>query len=167
VTSQPSTQQAVGNPHGDVVPKALEQVMSSTCGVAIAPCADDPDLASDGVIIAVISLVGDLEWSIFLGLPRRTAAALAQMFAGFEIPFESEDMGDAIGEVTNIMAGQVKAILDSRGLLVEISLPSVIRANNLEVLVQRGSAGQKTCYQSDLGKLWTGVVASGEPGLVL
>lgn len=166
MSSPGSAQRADAVQYLDVVPKAITDVMASTAGIEVSQCSPENQMSPDGVIIAVISLVGDLEWSVFLGLPRQTAINLAKTFAGFEIPFESEDMGDAIGEVTNIMAGQVKAILDTRGVLVEISLPSVIRANNLEVLIQRGSAGQKVCYESSLGTLWTGVVTSGEAGFM-
>jgi CheY-specific phosphatase CheX len=149
----------------DVVPQAVNDIFTSMCGVDIQPT-EDENLSEDGVIIAVISLVGDVDWTVFIGLPRSTATEIAKTFAGFEIPYDSPDMGDAIGELTNIIAGQAKAILDSRGLASEISLPSVIRASNLQVLVQKNSAGQKICYESQIGKMWTGVISGDTPGFV-
>lgn len=153
--------------HQDCVIESAIGVFNTTCGIEITPQEDGPDLGADGVILAVISLVGELEWSIFLGLPRATAASVAAKFAGFEIPFDSPDMGDAIGEMTNIFAGEVKMALDRRKVLVEISLPSVMRAKNFEVLVQRNTATRKTCFSSPLGSLWTGVAAGGGLGFVL
>ena len=70
-------------------------------------------------VLSVISLVGGVDWSIFLGLPKDTAVALAKSFAGFDIPFESDDLGDAIGELSNILAGNVKARLDRVGIKTE------------------------------------------------
>jgi chemotaxis protein CheX len=145
--------------HGSVVTEGLKQILSQMCGMELEPITEDPTQdAQGGMILSVISLVGDLEWAVFLGLPKDTAESLALKFAGFEIPFESADMGDAVGELTNIVVGQVKKLLDQRGLAVEISLPSVMRAESLEVLVQREMFQQKECFSSPIGGLWTGVV---------
>ncbi|MBN1942053.1 MAG: chemotaxis protein CheX [Phycisphaerae bacterium] len=139
----------------------------STCGTVAEPCEDlGEDLFQDGVVISVISVMGGVEWSIFLGLPRATAIAVAEGFAGFAIPFDSEDMGDAVGEMTNILAGGVKQILDKRGVNVEISLPSVFRAEGLHILKQRNSHSTRTCYSCSLGPLWTGVIAGCDAGVV-
>lgn len=141
------------------VAEATVSVFGSTCGIEIEPLSDDQDLTADGVIIAIISLVGDVNWSIFIGLPRETASVIAAKFAGFEIGFDSEDMGDAIGELTNILAGRTKAILDRRDIKAEISLPSVIRVDSLHVLVQQNLVVERMCFDSPLGKFWTGVLA--------
>ncbi len=90
------------------------------------------------------------------GLSERAAVSLAKRFAGFEIPFESEDMGDAIGELTNMLAGQIKLNLDQKGVSAEISLPSVIRAQDITVLTQQQNSVDKRCFTSELGKFWTG-----------
>lgn len=153
--------------HAECVPEAAANIFNSTCGVQVTPASCENVDTADGIIIAVISLVGDLEWSIFLGLPKPTATEAAAKFAGFAIPFESADMGDAVGELTNIFAGEVKAILNKRGVNVEISLPSVIRAQSIEVLVQRSSAAEKVCFDSPLGKFWTGVTSGKAPTLTV
>jgi chemotaxis protein CheX len=159
---------AVNPEHTACVAEAAGQILNATCGVTLEPLPQDESLASGGVIIGIISLVGDVEWSVFFGLPRDTAVAAAQKFAGFDIPFESEDMGDAIGELTNMLAGQIKLNLDQKGVAVDISLPSVIRAENMTVLVQRQSSSSvdKRCFTSELGKLWIGVTAAGHTSMV-
>ncbi|MCK4626769.1 MAG: chemotaxis protein CheX [Phycisphaerae bacterium] len=153
--------------HIECVAEATTEIFNITCGLAITPLDKDENLSGDGVIIAIISLVGDVEWSVFLGLPRQTATAIAAKFAGFEIPFDSEDMGDAIGELANILGGQVKALLDRRSVEANISLPSVMRAENMHVLIQRSVSGVKTCFDSELGKLWTGAAVGNGGGVVV
>ncbi len=162
-----STAGAQAVQHQDCVTEAITDVFSCACGVDLQLLEDGSAIATDGVIIALISLVGDVEWSVFLGLPRSTATAVAEKFAGFAIPFESSDMGDAIGEMTNIFAGRAKAILDQRNVTVEISLPSVIWAKSIEVLVQHNSAINRHLFESELGRLWTGVVVGNGGVLVL
>lgn len=151
--------------HWDCVPAAAAEVFQSLCGVDLVVSADQNPLAED-LILAVISLVGDLEWSLFLGLPAATATTVAAKFAGFEIPFDSPDLGDAIGEVANILAGRVKALLDSHGVRADISLPTVLRAKGLEVLIQRQTVSQKICLQCDMGRLWVGVAAGRGSGMM-
>lgn len=151
--------------HWDCVTGAAAEVFQSTCGVdLVASPGPAPD--NESLVLAVIALVGEVEWSLFLGLPGTTAMAVAKKFAGFDIPFDSPDMGDAIGEITNILAGKVKALLDGRGVKAEISLPTVMRADGLHVLIRRETASAKTCYDSPIGKLWTGVLAGKTPGML-
>ena len=143
--------------HGECVADVAKEIFSTVCGVEL-EIRGDEDANQDGVVIALISIVGDIDWSIFMGLPRETAVKVAAQFAGFEIPFDSEDMGDAVGELTNVFGGQVKAALDQRGVSGELSLPTVIRADSMKMLIQRAATGVTTYFDSPLGSLWTGVI---------
>ena len=150
--------------HWNCVFRAVNNVFNSTCGLTPTLLENQPE-QQEALILGIISLVGDVEWSLFLGLPKATAVAVAAKFAGFEIPFDSSDMGDAVGELTNIFAGQVKALLDECGVKANISLPSVIRADNLRMLIQRDAATKRTCFDSPLGKFWTGILSGSSAGL--
>ena len=147
--------------YGDCIAAAADTTFLTVCGVSPQVVACPPEDVKEEMVLAVISLMGHVEWSVFLGLPQATAVAAAAKFAGFPIPFDSPDTGDAIGELTNILAGQVKAILDKKGVKVEISLPSVMRAADLHVLVNRNVVTTKTCFESGLGKFWAGMIAKG------
>jgi CheY-specific phosphatase CheX len=139
--------------------QAVGDTLKATCGVSIQPLGNDSDVATHEVIIGIISLVGDAELTMFIGLPRGTAPALVAKFAGFEVPFESPDMGDAVGEVANVFVGSMKNILDAKNIKVNISLPTVMRAENLQVLLQHGGPSAKMGFGSDLGPLWVGIAA--------
>ncbi len=148
-------------PNSDCLTDAARDIFAATCGTQVQPVLGSCDnILNNEVILSVISLVGDVEWSVFLALPRETASALAQKFAGFEIDFESDDMGDAIGELTNILAGDVKAKLDQRGRKAEISLPSVMRCSSLQVLIPRDAPVQRFCYTTPGGPFLTGIICS-------
>ena len=156
-TTQTSTDSLV--PGSECVLLACHETLQSLCNLESQPIdcpAQDP---VGGVVIALVSLVGDREWSIFLGLPQDTAEKMATKFAGFPIPYASPDMGDAVGEMTNIMAGNLKRLLDQRGVKVEISLPNVLRGEGLCLLHKNSVSVQKKCFQSPLGLFWTGFLA--------
>jgi CheY-specific phosphatase CheX len=151
--------------HSDCVTEAAMEIFSSTCGQSLEPLQNVDDLVGSSVI-GLISIVGGVEWSIFLGMPRETAVRLTAKFAGFEIPFDSDDMGDAVGELTNILAGEVKRRLERRNVQATISLPSVLRVESLRVLVQRGTSSVKSCFTCEAGTLWTGLVCLEEGGFI-
>lgn len=153
-------------PHSECVARATVEMLKQTCGIDLVEVADDQQQDSH-IIIAVVSVIGDVEWAVFLGLPKPTAEALAAKFAGFDIPYDSNDMGDAIGELANIVVGHVKAILDRKGVTANISLPSVIRADNLQVLVQSGATKTRACFDSPVGKLWAGLSSGKTRGVML
>ena len=153
--------------HSDAVTESIEEVFKNVCCSCIEASDVDPsDQPNSSVVIAVISIVGDVNWSIFIGLPKETAETMAEKFCGFDIPFESEDMGDVVGELSNILAGTCKLILDKRNVQVEISLPSVIRANSMEILVQRESKGQKVYFNGCVGNFWAGIVSGKSTGFL-
>jgi len=165
-TESTDTKALPGFEHVECVDEAAVEILRLACGMQLQRCDDSDGLGSDGAVIGVISIVGDVEWSIFLGLPKAAAVTLAAKFAGFEIPFDSDDMGDAVGELTNILAGEVKRRLDAKSVAVTIAMPSVIRAQSLHVLVQRGTSATKVCFSCEAGELWVGVTSSKEGGFV-
>ena len=42
-----------------------------------------------------------------LAIPKETAINISEAFLGMELPIESDDMGDLIAELSNILAGDV------------------------------------------------------------
>ena len=146
--------------------QAVGDILNATCGISIQPLGDDDQVATHEIIIGIISLVGEAELTMFIGLPRETAPGLVAKFAGFEVPFESPDMGDAVGEVANMLAGGMKNLLDAKSIHVNISLPTVMRAENLQVLLQDGGPSAKMGFGSDLGQLWVGISAGKSGGFV-
>jgi len=151
------------------VPEAVVETFRALCGTDLERMPDDFDageVGAEGLVLAVVSLVGDVEWSLILAMPRQVATGLASEFAGFEIPFDSSDMGDAIGELANVVGGTTKALLDRRSVSAELSLPSVIRAQRMEVLLQKNqSSAHRFWFRSPHGLLGVSVLAGGTAAL--
>lgn len=152
-------------PHSDVIPAALKQILSTTCSLELK---EDPNdvaasaaLRTQGALICIISLVGDVEWSLCLGFPQKTAEAISEKFFGMPLAFESSDLSDCIGEVTNIFAGEVKGRLDEIGVKADISLPSVIRGIGIKILVGRACPYACSYFDTAVGKLWYEAVGAG------
>jgi CheY-specific phosphatase CheX len=150
-----------------------EQVLCVVAAVGSAMAwvaGEEPQLQGDAPVeealrcegmVGCISLVGDVDWSLVLSIPRATASALAGGFAGFEIPFDSPDMGDAVGEIANLLAGEVKVQLDGIGLAAEISLPQVFRGEIIEVLQLPHAPSKLLTFGTSCGPLWVAIAQSG------
>jgi CheY-specific phosphatase CheX len=118
----------------NAVKGAALDFFSSSCKVTATEQPAPPDAPPGTAVMAVMSFFGDPVWSFALILPEATAVAAAQGFAGFEIPFDSPDMGDMVGEMANVMAGDVVARLEKARVKAQMSLPTVARGHDVELL---------------------------------
>jgi CheY-specific phosphatase CheX len=78
------------------VKEATMATFEMICGTELTHSYESNENTSCEGIASIISLVGDVSWSLLLCLPRDTACGLSQRFTGFEIPFDSADMGDTV-----------------------------------------------------------------------
>jgi len=71
----------------------------------------------------IISFSGTVLGTAVVSFHRELAIALVTAFAGCELPVDTPDFADAIGELTNLIVGAAKTEL---GMNASISIPSVI-----------------------------------------
>jgi len=111
---------------------------------------DDEKNIGDGVV-GIISFVGDSSWILMLALPKNSAETLAEKFCGFEVEYDSPDMGDVIGELANVMAGDIVARMGAEGVKIAMSLPTVLRGQNVEPFMPK-ELPEKKMHYTVLGK---------------
>ena len=74
-------------------------------------------------VSSIIGFSGEVVGSVVVSLNREAAQKLVTAFAGSEIQMESPDFADALGELSNMIAGGAKKDL---GAMVSITVPTVI-----------------------------------------
>ena len=137
----------------DAVRAAVEQTYSAIAG-------EKPVRQPDGshalcpCVAGIISFVGQSPWTLSWFLTEDTAPAIAQKFTGMDIPFDSGDMGDVVGELVNVLAGEVVAQLDRRKITAQMSLPTVVRGSPLELMPEKGTDDLQLDYTSSQGTFW-------------
>ena len=82
-------------------------------------------------VSGVVGLSGKAAGMVVLSLPKEIALKAASIMLMMEATEINENVLDAVGELTNIIAGGAKAELAEYELLV--SLPSVITGHNHEI----------------------------------
>ncbi len=84
-------------------------------------------------VSGVIGFSGEVVGACVLCFPSDVACKLASAFAGEEMSVEHPDFTDAIGELTNMVAGNAKSQFS--GLSVDISLPTVVIGKQHDITV--------------------------------
>lgn len=87
-------------------------------------------------VSCVIAFSGDVEGSVVLGLWADSALPIACALGGDTLQLNTPDFADAIGELTNMIAGGAKSRLPDRNS--SISCPSVIMSSEHIVSTPRG-----------------------------
>ena len=98
--------------------------------------------------------------SLMLALPRETAVALSEVFIGMELPFESEDMADLVGEISNILAGDVAANIEKIGFSGQSSLPTATRGSDLTLFMPNKPPTKKMKFSGSNGEFWLNMALS-------
>jgi len=90
----------------------------------------------DHEISGIIGLSGKAVGPVVLSLSRESALAVTEALAGERAEKIDATVVDAVGELTNMIAGKAKADLEQ--LAMSISLPSVITGRNHSVTFPSG-----------------------------
>ena len=77
-------------------------------------------------ISGVIGMSGEIAGAVAISMKDTTAYKITKMLTGEEHSHIDEDVTDAVGEIINIIAGNVKRDFEEE-LRIKISLPSIIK----------------------------------------
>jgi chemotaxis protein CheX len=96
---------------------------------------DEPDQPIEGnTLLGSITFVGDLEGCLGICCGVTCAKSIAMNMLAMEPDEEisEHDINDAIGEVTNMVMGSVKARLQDSAGNLNVSIPTVVRGQKIE-----------------------------------
>ena len=111
--------------------------------------ADETALPGKDVITAIIAFAGSWSGDLVLECCSAQALAFARRFLqSEEITEVGEDVISTVAELSNIVAGNLKAVFPSG---TSISTPSVIEGGNYDVRVYRGKLVNHTIFTTDAG----------------
>ncbi len=77
-------------------------------------------------VSGVIGLAGTCKGMLAIHTPDAVAKSITSNFLGIEVAEVDDDVTDAIGELANMLAGNIKMVLDEAGKDVTLSIPSCI-----------------------------------------
>ncbi|QEL13781.1 chemotaxis protein CheX [Limnoglobus roseus] len=139
----------------------IEITLDSILGerpVRVSPAVDAPE---GPMLAAIISFIGEMKWSLTLMVTEPVGVALVERFCGLKLPFDGEDMADAIGEIVNVIAGEVTLQLEKRRMRGRMSLPTVVRGQALQLIANRSAASYRVAYRLSFGDFSVRFLAAG------
>ena len=99
----------------------------------------EKDVASEWDVSAVIGLTGEARGAVVISLKQDLAIQLTSTLTGKEHKGLDDDVVDAVGEIINIIAGNVKQELEEAFRLV-ISLPTIVKGKEHSINWPEGQA---------------------------
>lgn len=157
---------------GQISTVFVDKVKQSVNNTFTSICQETPvctGISENGVhsstIVGIMSVVcKGMVMCLTLGFPKETALATAKKFTGTEIAFDTPDMGDVIGELANILTGDIAAAMEQLGMPGELSIPTVARGSEIEMLLPTRPPSVTLNFKSTFGSFWL-KVALGSPNI--
>lgn len=102
-------------------------------------------------VSAVIGISGGAVGTVVVGMSGATAIELLKRMIGTECDSVTEEVCDAVGEITNMIAGSAKAQLARHQL--SISLPNVVTGQGMQMHFPTNVCPLVVEFQSDIGDI--------------
>ncbi len=102
-------------------------------------------------ISGMIGLGGTHKGILGIHLPYVVAMAITSSFLGMEVTEIGEDVEDAVGELANMLGGNVKTILSEKGRDIELSLPSTIHGKEYGVQTSHDTENVVISFACEVG----------------
>ncbi len=119
----------------DVV-NVVQEVFSSMLALEVSPLDSAPATATSRRVSATVGIAGEWNGTVTLQCEAETACRLAgAMLAMDPFPEVDDDVKDVLGELTNIVAGNIKGILPGCSSL---SLPCVVDGSDYSLEILHG-----------------------------
>jgi len=127
-----------------VVESVFQTMIDLEVAVSDAPWARSPD-----TITAAVHFAGDWRGAALVECDAPQACHFATRFMGIALPATiDDDVRDAMGELANMVAGNLKSVLP-RG--VGLSMPSVVEGSDYTLRVCGAKAVERLIFSSALG----------------
>lgn len=88
------------------------------------------DTAAKGDVSGVISLTGDLNGFISVTFTEKCILSIVTGMFGEAVQELNDEIGDAVGEIANMISGQARQKLEAIGTNLQAAIPSVVMGKN-------------------------------------
>ncbi|MEZ5291506.1 MAG: chemotaxis protein CheX [Vicinamibacterales bacterium] len=131
----------------DIV-RIVDEIWLTTLGFTARPAEAEVSLPGDAATIdGIVNITGDQQVAVVLQVPKSLAERIASaMFGlGSRTP-RAEDMQDAVGELSNMLGGNVKALLSGS---CHLSLPAVVHGEGYTIRVPTSHSVDRITFECE------------------
>lgn len=121
----------------------------------VEPIAGKPHLktgnAAHGDVSGIIGMTGGARGSLAISFSEACILKIVSNMLGEPITTMSGDINDAVGEITNMVSGAARKILEKDGLHIIAAIPTVVAGKNHSILHVLGGPCIIVPFSTDAG----------------
>lgn len=107
-------------------------------------------------LTSAVFFAGSWKGAVLVDCSEQLALFWTSRLMSIELPSEySEDVEDALGEIVNMVGGNLKSVLPSG---VGLSMPSVVRGRNYSIRVCGDNLSSRHAFRTEHGVFWVTLV---------
>jgi chemotaxis protein CheX len=120
----------------------------------------DPSAPPDRGVTALVQLEGAWQGAVMLQCSTTLAEELTALMFNTDATPIDEDVRDALGELANMVAGNIKTVLTQPS---NLGLPVVAFGNDYEVRILGAEAVSRVCFDCEFGRLRVSLMRRTDP----
>jgi chemotaxis protein CheX len=109
------------------------------------------DSVASGDVSGIIGLTGAARGSLALSFSEGCILKIVSNMLGEEMTVLNHEISDAVGEITNMVSGSARKILESGGTTVIAAIPTVVAGKNHSILHVLGEPSIIIPFTTDAG----------------
>lgn len=125
-------------------------VFHTMLSMDVSPVEAKPEMELSGSkVVGCVSFTGDAIGSICIHVPKPFARVMTAAMLGMEVDEveDDEEIHDVIGEVSNMIGGDMKSKLCDSGFPCVLSIPSVTSGSDFKVETKGWARHEKIAFQ--------------------
>jgi chemotaxis protein CheX len=144
-----------------ILPNELTKIVESVFATMVnleVHAYETPWFPNGDHLTAVLHMAGDWNGAVLLKCDRRQACRFAGRFLSLDPPsVVDDDVRDVLGELVNMIGGNVKCVLPPG---MQLSMPSVVDGSDYCLRVCGTMVRDRLAFQSAEGPIWVTILAT-------
>lgn len=148
----------------EIVPGELAQIVESVFGTMMgleAGAGVTPWFPSRDRMTGAVQLTGDWNGAVLLECDRGQACRFAGRFLCMDAPGEVDDVvRDALGELANMIGGNLKSVLAQGSRKIRLSIPTVVDGGDYSLRICGAQVRERVAFRCNEGPFWITVLTT-------
>lgn len=140
------------------IDKCVPEIFGTMVGIQISPGNGEVDAPRPSILDGVtgsVSLTGKVDGVVYTAFSDKFATLVAERILGAGSTGESE-VSDVVGELTNMITGNLKSQLTDLGYNCQLSIPTVMRGGHISIVAKDAPMSVRNTYSvAEIGETLT------------
>ena len=125
-----------------ILAKIIEQVKISVSRKLTSICQEEVKFEKivkefNNDLVGIVSFIGDVSFILLIMLTDDQIRKISSKFVGVEMDTSSDEIGDLISEIANIVFGDIDMDLKKIDLRTERSLPTILKGKDIKPVLRK------------------------------